>query len=279
MTGRTDRTWARLLPSLVVCLLTACSIDHGIRPQLGLPTITGTVVFKGQPPENTDWVLVVASRDFPPTDVVELSLAQSDHLPTDADSAEYRIELPGFGRYAAVAAIWKAVDEPLVFSDVLGIYGVSLSGGIFLPDSVDVTADSPVAEGIDLVADYAAVNRGAVLSGTITYAGPWPGNTELIGVAAYENRPVNLIDFFSVASLNISLPLHVDAHDYRLAVPPGTYRYVVVLWKARGTSIFAFRELGFFAVQPGSGMPGEVTVAQGDTARSVDIQVDFARVD
>ncbi|MDP6699145.1 MAG: hypothetical protein QGH25_05825, partial [Candidatus Latescibacteria bacterium] len=104
---------------------TACSLDPGIEPQIGVPVIRGTVTFAGDPPSNTDWVVVVAARDFPPTDVVELALAQSQRLDFKAGSADYEIEVPGLGSYAAVAVVWKAKNEPVVWSDVLGLYGAS----------------------------------------------------------------------------------------------------------------------------------------------------------
>ena len=265
------------LALLCSCLLATCSFDHGIDPQLGIPTISGTVTFKGQPPENTEWVVVVASRDFPPSDVVELSLSQSQKLDLSSGSAPYRIEVPGLGRYAAVAAVWKGVGEPIVWSDILGIYGAALSGGIPFPDTVDVAPGAPVVKGVDFNADFAAVNRGAVIRGRIEYSGTWPDNTELMGIAAYAEQPQNLLEFFNVAALNISLPPKVDYFDYRLAVAPGTYQYIVVLWKARGTSAFAFVELGSHETAPGSGIPAAVTAAKGDTVRGVDIFVDLGK--
>ena len=259
-----------------LCLET-CSWDHGIDPQLGVPAIRGTITFKGEPPANTQWVVVVASRDFPPTDVIALSTSQSNHLDFNADSAQYEIEAPGLVSYAAIPVVWKAMGEPVIWSDVLGLYGASLSGGLSFPDTVHVTADAPVAIGIDFAADFAAVNRGAVLSVRISYEGSWPDNTELMGIAAYTEQPQSILDFISPAALNISLPTQVDEFDYRLATPSGKYRYVVVLWKARGTSIFAFKEIGVYETAPGSGVAGEVTVALGDTARGVDILVDLGR--
>jgi hypothetical protein len=263
----------------LLCLMactTGCSWDHGIDPQLGVPAIRGTITFKGEPPANTQWVVVVASRDFPPTDVIALSTSQSNRLDFTSHSASYEIEAPGLDSYVAVAVVWKAQGEPVIWSDVLGLYGASLSGGLSFPDTVRLTADSPVASGIDFTADFAAVNRGAVLSGQINYEGNWPDNTELMGIAAYTEQPQNVLDFVRPAALNISLPTQVDEFDYRLATPPGTYRYIVVLWKARGTSIFDFQEIGVYEEMPGSGA-GEITVALGDTARGVDISVDLGR--
>ncbi len=254
---------------LLVLALWSCDYDHGIDPQVGVPSIRGTVTFRGQAPANTDWVIVVASRSFPPADVVELALAQSGKLDFTADSAQYEIEVPGIGRYAAVAAVWKGVDEPVVWSDILGLHGASLAGGISFPDTVRLTTDSPVVTDVDLTADFSAVNRGAVLAGRITYEGDWPDNTELLGVAAYETRPETVLEYFRPASLNVSLPAGLGIFDYRLAIPPGSYAHVAVLWKARGTSLLAFKELGAHAES--------VTVALGDTVRDVDILVDLSR--
>ena len=260
--------------TLTLALFCACSFDRGIDPQLIFPTIKGTVYFEGEKPENTEWVVVVASRDFPPSDVLELAQAQSEFLNLNSDSAEYEILLPTFGTYAAVGAVWKGRGEPLALSDVLGIYGVSLGGGFSLPDSVTVTPAQPVAEGIDFVADFGRVNRGAVIRGRITYRNPAPEDTEIMAVAAYRQRPRNLLDYLDVAAISVGLPLDVEAYDYRLAVSPGTYGYIVVLWKGTGTSLFDFKEVGFYQSAPG--VPGSVTVAKGDTVRGVDILVEFS---
>lgn len=269
--------WVRIFVVFFWSWLVTCSIDHGIDPQLVVPTIKGKVLFEGQKPENTEWVVVVASREFPPTDILELSQSQSNFLDLNSESAEYEIILPTFGSYAAVGAVWKGKGEQLALSDVLGIYGASIAAGISLPDTVKVTPVSPVADSIDFVADFSRVNRGAAIRGRIHYTSPWPTNTEFMAVAAFETRPRNLLDFLNVAAINISLPFNVEFFDYKLAIPPGTYRYVVVLWKAKGTSLLEFEELGFYETEPGSGMPAEVTVAKGDTARGIDVFVDFSK--
>lgn len=270
---------ARVLIALAgAVMLATCSVDHGIAPQVGVPAIRGTVTFEGTPPANTHWVVVVASRDFPPSDVVELALSQSARLNFSAGSADYEIKVPSLGDYAAIAVVWKAVDEPVVWSDVLALYGASLTGGgISYPDTVRVTQDAPVVDGVDLTADFGLVDRGAVISGQLAYEGSWPDNTELMGIAAYRQKPADLLEFFRMAALNITLPTQVDTFDYKLAIPPGSYEYLVVLWLARGASIFDFREIGFYETALGSGVPAALTVARGDTARGVDIHVDLRK--
>ncbi len=180
------------------------------------------------------------------------------------------------GSYAAVAVVWEARDEPVVWSDVLGLYGASLSdGGIPFPDSVHVTADAPVVEGVDMAADFGLVDRGALLTGRINYEVSWPDNAELMGVAAYQSRPSDRLGYFRMAALNISMPTRVDSFDYKFALPPGSYEYVVVLWLAQSANIFDFREIGFYETTPGSGEPGQIAIARGDTARGIDIVVDL----
>ncbi|MFQ5824116.1 MAG: hypothetical protein ACE5JB_08695 [bacterium] len=264
---------------LLYLIIASCSIDHGINAILDVPTIRGKVIFQGEKPENTEWVVVVASRDFPPSDLIELSLSQSEILDLNSDTVAYKIILPNFGSYAAVGAVWKGKGEPLALSDVLGIYGVSVAKGLFFPDTVTVSPEHPVADSIEIIADYSRVDRGAVIRGRITYSGRWPDNTEIMGIAAFKQRPQNLIEFLNVSAINISLPFNVPHFDYKLAIPPGTYGYIVLLWKAKGTDFTDFEEIGFYETEPGSAIPGEVTVAKGDTVHGIDILIDFSKLD
>ena len=268
------------LPLLFIPIFVSCSIDHGIDPILQMPTIRGKVFFKGSKPENTEWVVVVASRDFPPADLVALSQSQSNFLNIKADStADYEIILPNFGSYAAVGAVWKGKGEPLALSDVLGIYEVTVTQGFFIPDTVTVTRENPVADSINIAADFSRVNRGAAILGRINYSGDWPENTEIMGIAAFNKKPKTLLEFLNVSAINISLPIKVPNHDYKLNTPPGTYEYLVLLWLAKGADFTDFKEIGFHETEPGSGIPDTVTVAKGDTARGIDIFVDFSKID
>lgn len=266
---------------LAVTLPLSCSYDHGIEAQLGLPTIRGTVTLKGDAPANTEWVKVFASRTFPPADAVEFSQAWSGWLNLEGDTAQYEIQVPAFGEYAAVAAIWKGREEPVSLADILGIHGAALAGGLALPVRVSVTPAAPVVEGVDIAADLARVSRGAAVRGRITYLGDWPATTWGVALGIYPHRPdpASPMDYvFKASALFFPLPSDVATYDYRLAVPPGTYRYAAVAWLERGAPIFDFHEIGFHEADPGSGTPGQFTVAHGDTARGIDITADFGRI-
>lgn len=268
-----------LVALLLLVTLSGCEYDHGVAPQLIIPTIRGRLVFTGERPPNTEWVVVVASRDFPPTDFVELAQSQSAPVRTDADTAAYEILLPRFGVYAAVAAVWKAKDEPLTISDVIGVYGVSF-GGFALPDTVTVTPEAPLADSIDIAADYNRVNRGAAIRGRIHYAGSWPENTRLVGIAVFTRKPESLTEYIThLAAIQTPLPVNVPHFDYRLAVPEGTFEYIAVLWLPEGAAFTDFREIGFHETERGSGVPARITVAKGDTLLGVDVFVDFTQLD
>lgn len=264
-----------LLTAGLVLVFASCHIDQGIDPQLVVPTIRGKVVFQGEKPENTEWVVVVASREFPPTDPVELAETQSNYLNLSKDTVEYEIQLPNFGSYAAVGAVWKGKGEALALSDVLGIYGVSFVG-LALPDTVTVTPANPVVENIDIVADYTRVNRGAAIKGRIHYSGTWPDDIEIMGIAAFAKRPQNLNEYLLyLMAINVPIPQKVRDFDYKLSVPPGTFEYIAVLSLPEGANFTDFEELGFFETARGSGIPGVVEVAKGDTLHGVDVFVDF----
>lgn len=266
-------------PLLLLLLFVSCSLDQGIDPVLEVPTIRGKVIFQGEKPENTEWVVVIASRNFPPKDLVELSQSQSNFLNLNSDTADYEIILPNYGDYAAVGAVWKGKREPLALSDVLGIYGVSIGSGLFFPDTVTVTPAHPLADSINILADFSRVNRGAAILGRINYSGKWPDNTAIMGIAAFNKKPQNFLEFLNVAAINISLPFNVPFFDYKLATPPGIYEYIALLWLAEDSDLTDFQEIGFYETEPGSGIPDTVVVAEGDTARGIDLFVDFSRLD
>lgn len=265
---------------LLLYLIASCSIDHGIDPVLEVPTIKGKLIFTGEKPANTEGIVVVASRTFPPSDLVELTSTKSKILVPRSDTLGYEIVLPNFGSFAAVGAVWLGKDEPLTLSNVLGIYGVSLANGLSLPDTVTVTPEHPVAAGVDIVADYGRVTGDAFILGRIHYSGDWPANTQILAIAAFDKRPLSLPEFITnLRAINTPLPMNVSQFDYKLPVPTGTFGYIALLWLAQGADFADFKELGFYETTRGSGIPSAVTAAKGDTLRGVDLFIDFSQLD
>ncbi len=262
-----------LLSSLLVLPL-SCQYDHGIDPILS--KVTGKIVFVGEMPANTDQVRVAIAVNFPPTDISEL--LTSEPLPKGVDTVSYEILVP-YGVYEAVGVIWKAKNESWSLTDILGIYS-DVAG--FLPKSVEVTPERPVADSVDIVADYRLVTRGAHISGRVTFSGVWPQNTEIVAVAAFHREPRTVLDLLDPE--NISgfglVPKGVTAYDYRIAVSPGTYKYVAVFWveKIQQGEFPRFDVIGFYESTASPGVPGEVSVEFGKVATGIDIVADFTRL-
>jgi hypothetical protein len=260
------------LPFLLLLFLPlACQYDHGIDPVFS--KIAGRVIFVGEMPQNTDQVRVAVAVNFPPTDISEL--LTSEPLPKGVDTVAYEILVP-YGDYQAVGVIWKAKNESWSLTDILGIYS-DVAG--FLPKSVQITPENPVADSVDIIADYRLVTKGAHISGRITFLGDWPEETEIVAVAAFREEPRTILDLLNPE--NISgfglVPKGVPTYDYRIAVAPGTYKYIAVFWvqEIRQGEFPRFAVIGVYedAQEPGS--PGAVTVELEETATGIDITADF----
>jgi hypothetical protein len=266
---------SRLLSAFFLILLPlACGYDHGIDPVSS--KITGKVSFVGDMPQNTGEIRVAVAVTFPPTDISQL--LTSEPLPKGIDTVSYEILVP-YGEYEAVGVIWKANNASWSLTDILGIYS-DASG--FLPRSVQVDPENPVADSVDIVADYRLVTRGAYITGRITFEGDWPQDTEIVAVAAFHEEPHSIVDLLNPE--NISgyglVPKGVPSYDYRIAVAPGSYKFVAVFWiqKIQQGQFPQFAVIGFHADPQLPDSPKEVTAELGETTAGVDITADFGRI-
>jgi len=253
---------------IVVAGMVGCG-DHGLDP---LPAkISGTVFFVGEKPPETHEVRAAVSVKFPPKSINDLIITEP--LPLDTDRARYEVWVD-YGTYAVVGVLWKAQGRPYQITDVLGLF--SPIPGSPLPAPVTVSKEQPHLEDINITADYNRVRRGAFLKGRITYTGPWPPTTQLVGLAVYPTKPHSDIEkILSLAAIDITLPINVPHWDYRIALPPGTYRYIPVYWYGGGDPYTGIKEVGVYG---SSAAPDSVTVAQGDTAKGVDIVADLTKL-
>ena len=111
------------------------------------------------------------------------------------------------------------------------------------------------------------------ISGTITFKGEWPANTEFVRVAVYQTYPPPSL--FALAAVSDPLPLGVPSTDYILPLQPGTYGWILVAWKAKNTSFSQIRTLGVYYTAGDSTRPGSVTVEKNRLTTHVDITADF----
>ncbi len=264
-----------LLPiAVLVVLIVRCEIDHGLYPIRYV--IKGKVIFfKGSPPANTDRVEVFALKEFPPKDPQNfLYLGQSGALNiTAGNEVNYEIQVSPT-TYQLVAVLWKEKGQDWSLTGLLGFY----TGGLttILPDSVMVSTEQPVADSVDIFANWEVVAKESVISGRITYEGPWPEDTQLLLLAIYKAKPVSDISYLLLENVDYTQPIFADSSSYRLPVNSGVYNYVVLFWV--GKKIKKLTDLvpiGVYEAPDNPGSPGRVTVEPGEEKSNVDIHVDF----
>lgn len=106
--------------------------------------IAGTIFFKGQWPANVENVMVIASRRFPPTSLLDFSF--SGLLPAYVDSSHYYIPAAP-DTYRALGAVIKLVNQPWALENIVGLL---LKPNSFEPQSIVVPSEDSQVEGIDL---------------------------------------------------------------------------------------------------------------------------------
>ncbi len=143
--------WATAV--LAVCAPALAGCQGGLDP-VRFQGISGTVAFRGTPPDSTDWVRLVVYREMPRSiDDLFNFAAFSDPLPLDVPEHVYYLSLEA-GEYAWLLAVWKKVGGSFT-SETLREAG-SYYGE---QDPSEGPAAFPVASrretpGIDLVVDF-----------------------------------------------------------------------------------------------------------------------------
>lgn len=133
--------------------------------------------------------------------------------------------------------------------------------------------------------DHGLEPNEGVLSGTVTYAGTAPANTETVQVIVFEKFMTReeLIDSFLQGMLptfyqSDPLPFDVAEAPYRISLPRGHYEWVTVIWVPKGQSLFNLVQLGTYE-QPGNpGERGSVTVEARKELSGINIVASFDSV-
>lgn len=252
-----------LIWTAAACLLLAagCDGDHGIAPLRS--TISGTVTFLGDWPEATAQVVIVASTRFPPTAFTDLIL--SEPLPIGVSQYDYDLYVPP-GTYQLVGVAWRGEDEAWDVNSLVGQY----------TQQVVVATESSQATGIDITVNF---TRGTI-SGSVTFQGDWPENAEEVRVVVYQTYPP--ASFFLMSGYSDPIPLGVSAHGYTVSLAPGTYEWVIVVWRPAGKfwgpDVFPEGYLGMYTSPSDTTRPGQVVVQQAKVSAGINIAVDFAHM-
>jgi len=262
----------------LLLLILSCEIDHGLYPISYL--IKGKINFyKGTPPENTDRVEVFALKEFPPKNPQNfLYLGQSGSLDyTKGNEIEYEIQVSRTS-YQFIGVLWKEKGKDWDLTGLLGFY----TGGLqsLFPDSVIISRENPLAENVNIYANWETVSKDAKILGKITYNGKWPDDTQLLLLAIYPIKPTAEFQFLLFENVDYTQSVSVDTSSYRLGVNSGVYNYVVLYWVGKGISkLTDLVELGFYESPQNSGQPGRVEVDSGEEAKNIDIHVDFNKIE
>ncbi len=273
LTGR----WGLVTTAAALLLASTCSLDHGLGP---IETeIRGHVLFQHPPPAYAAEVRVVATKRFPPenlsSDVVFSNRVEfrRDLAAGQIDTVAYRI-VADPGTYPAVGVLWRRSGEPWEITNILGIYTDPLQ---FTPKPVTLDEANPVADSVDILADWNLAYRDALVEGDISFHGEWPQDTEIMALGMFPIVPRTQLEFLTVKVLDIAIPLfRTEPFHYRTAVASGEYKFIAVFWKGKGSQIFNIKAVGFHACPEDSTLPRAIQVAPGETVTGVDIHVDFS---
>ena len=267
-----------IFTGLILSLIFNCEIDHGLYPTSY--AIKGKVIFfKGNPPENTDRIEVFALKEFPPKDPQNfLYLGQSGSLDyTQGNEVAYEIQVSQTS-YQMIGVLWKEKGQDWNLTGLLGFY----TGGLqsIFPDSVLITKENPVADNVNIYANWETVSKDAFIAGKITYEGQWPEDTQLLLLAIYPVKPTSDFQFLLFENVDYTQSVSVDSSSYRLAVNSGVYNYVVLYWVGKKISkLTDLVELGHYESSQNPEQPGRVEVDSGTGIENIDIHVDFNKIE
>ncbi|MGD8867918.1 MAG: hypothetical protein PVI01_09810 [Gemmatimonadales bacterium] len=140
----------RLFLALLAALLLACT--DGLQP-VPFQGIAGGILYRGTPPDSTEWVRLGVFSQVPVTTVDFLAFsAVSDPLPLEPDSVSYLLGLET-GLYRWLPVVWKQADVPI--PDGLRILGWYTASDQPIGDPAQFLIQEDAAiEGIDLIADF-----------------------------------------------------------------------------------------------------------------------------
>jgi hypothetical protein len=141
--------------------------------------------------------------------------------------------------------------------------------------------------GLDPVSGGADV---AGIGGHVTFTGTWPDSTREVRVAVMKHYPEGVSDpdsllgfvlnAFSSGELFFSdtLPRFSTNCDYELALEPGNYEWVLVVWFPDiANYLLGVKELGGYSKEAGQ-THSSVAVIPGSITPGIDIDADFTNV-
>jgi hypothetical protein len=255
---------------LLILIIVYCEYDHGIAPLPG--TVEATIIFRNEPPEDTEGIYLVVAPKFPPHAINEL-FHSPNSLPTDQDTVVTTMELP-YGHYEAVSLWFYSTRTESNLADILAIPLDPENN--YLPLNFDITKEEPVFK-TKMYANWQRVNRDAAIEGTIYFNGPFPENTLITAIIAYLYEPEESIEFL-LWMRSIDFSIDDNPYQYRLPVRHGTIRHLAVYWLAEHAALTDFQVVGFYEDPNNPGQSGELRISAGETISNIDINADWSLI-
>ena len=121
------------------------------------------------------------------------------------------------------------------------------------------------------------------LCGTLRFRGTVPDSTDAVFIAAYLTLPQTCNDLIDNRRPVVpgSVPYTDSAAAYSVAIDPGTYHWIVAVWKKLGALTISpqdtalLRVAGYYRNPADSTQRGVVSVSNGPAAGDIDFVVDF----
>ena len=149
---------------------------------------------------------------------------------------------------------------------------------------VTLTENEPIATDIDLFALWELARLDAEISGTVTFQGELPENTDTVLLAAFTGIP-DLNNVISLLGILGGLPLPVPlnnispgaTYEFQLPVRSGGYKYLAAFWVAKG-GFETIQLLGFLPDPQDPDKPRAFTLPADSVLSGLDFIADFEMV-
>jgi len=137
--------------------------------------------------------------------------------------------------------------------------------------------------------DPTAPESGSGIQGKVIFKGEWPDSTNQVLVVVSKTYPRGMTDRDSMLSFVVqnltngnimigdTIPKFSDSYDYRIALQPGRYDWIMVAWFPE--NLLGVKELGAFYRDPESqSLPSSIEVLPGVLIQGLNIVADFANI-
>ena len=121
------------------------------------------------------------------------------------------------------------------------------------------------------------------ICGTIHFRGTIPDSSDHVFVAAYATFPQTCNDLIANRRPFVpgSVPYTDSVADYSVTLQPGTYEWVLAVWKKTGTLTLTpadtalLRVAGYYRSPADTTRPGVITVPAAGAAANINFRVEF----